>query len=62
MDKYYNTFLNMLIIREEFKIHLDNGIVFPSHPIDSSIYYIDYISLCLLIHTLYILYAEKNSN
>jgi len=33
--------------------------VYPSHPIDSSIYYIDYISLCLLTHTLYMLYTEK---
>ena len=52
----------MLTIREEFKIHLDIGIVFPSHPIDSSIYYIDYISLCQLTHILYIIYAEKKSN
>jgi len=33
--------------------------IFNIYPIDSSIYYIDYISLCLLTRTLYILYAEK---
>ena len=42
--------------------YLHNGTVFLSHPIDSSIYYIDYISLCQLTHTLYIIYTETISN
>ena len=39
-------------------MYLDNGIVFPSHPIDPSIYYMDYISLVQFTHTLYIRYTE----
>ena len=39
--------------------YLHNGIVLPSHPIDSSIYY---ISLFQLTHTLYIIYTGEKSN
>jgi hypothetical protein len=42
--------------------YLRDDIVYPSHPKDFSTYYMDYISLCQLTHTLYEIYTEKKSN